>query len=415
VNFLQRHDTRRARQVVALVALAFLGGKLFIAANTYGTEDIRTWLGFAHGVAERGPVGVYGIDFTALNGTLYNHPPLIGYFLMLTNGLAELGLPLKVTLRAVSSAADVASALLVFEILRTRGSLGRATASAFAVAASPVLVLISGYHGNTDPIFLMLVLLGSFLLIDKQRAIAGGSVLALALGIKLVPIVVLPVVAAYLVRHRRDLLPRATGAFFLTFAVVWGPALFSDFHSVREHVLGYGGIPDRPWGLVNLANSFGRTGTASFLVDPGKYLVLMIASLIPAAMVWRKPTTAMPAVGLSLVIFLSLSPAFAVQYLAWAVAASYLLDFWLATVYNLLGGLVLYEIYDRWNGGLPWTEVAPGQVMTPSELTLLALLWAALLSVLARGSRAFRTGQAPPTSPEQPEFGGQVVSSGIPD
>jgi hypothetical protein len=88
---------------------------------------------------------------------------------------------------------------------------------------------------------------------------------------------------------------------------------------------------------------------------------------------------------MSLAALLILSPAFAVQYLAWVVAAAYLLDFWSAPLYNVLGGLLLFQIYDHWNGGLPWFEMAKGQLLTPSEVALAALVWASLTAALIRG------------------------------
>ena len=89
---------------------------------------------------------------------------------------------------------------------------------------------------------------------------------------------------------------------------------------------------------------------------------------------------------MSLVALLILSPAFGVQYLAWAVAAAFLLDFWSATLYNVLGGLLLYQVYDTWNGGLPWSEIARGQIFTPDQRDWAGLLWVVLIVVLVRGA-----------------------------
>ena len=378
-------NSERARLVVLLVGLAVFLTKLLISMGTYGTQDVTTWAGFAEGVSQRGPVGIYGINFGTLNGSLYNHPPLVGYFLEVVNRLSEWGVPLRETIRAVSSAADVFSGLLVFEILRRRGSLLRATISGVAVGASPVLFLISGYHGNTDPLFVMLVLLGSFLIIDKRMALLGGVALGLAIGIKLVPIVVLPTIAVYLVRHRRDLLVRAAAGFGVTFAVTWGPAILTQWDGLKRNVLGYAGINDRPWGLVRFADGLGWSWASQFMIGPGKFILVLLCALIPAALTWRWHRLAMESVAVSLVAFLILSPAFGVQYLAWAVAAAYLLDIWSATLYNILGGFLLYRIYDHWNGGLPWVEMAKGQHFTPYELVLAALLWAVLIAVLVRG------------------------------
>lgn len=253
--------------------------------------------------------------------------------------------------------------------------------------------MISGYHGNTDPLFVMLVFLGSFLIIDKRMALLGGVALGLAIGIKLVPIVVLPTIAVYLVRHHRDLLVRAGAGFGVTFVVTWSPAILNQWDGLERNVLGYAGINDRPWGLVRFADDLGWSWASQFLIGLGKYVVLLFCALIPAALTWQRPKLAMESVALSLVAFLILSPAFGVQYLAWAVAAAYLLDIWSATLYNFLGGLLLYQIYDHWNGGLPWVGMARGQLFTPYEIALAALLWTVLIAVLIRGAhRAISSG-----------------------
>jgi hypothetical protein len=392
-------NSKRARIGVLLIGFVAFLAKLLIAMGTYGTQDIYTWMGFAQGVAQRGPVGIYGIDFGSLNGTVYNHPPLVGYYLEVLNKLSQWDIPLRVTIRALSSAADVISAVLVFEILRRRTSLLRSTISGLAVAASPVLFLISGYHGQTDPLLVMLVLLGTFLIIDTRMAFLGGVALALAIGVKLTPIVVLPTIAVYLIRHHRDLLVRAAAGFGVTFAVTWGPAVLNEWDGLKRNVLGYTGINDRPWGLVRFADDLGWSWASQLMIGPGKYVVLLLCALIPAALSWQRPRLTMESVAMSLVAFLVLSPAFGVQYLSWVVAAAYLLDFWSATLYNILGGLLLFQVYDHWNGGLPWFHKAKGQLFTPSEVALAALVWASLTAVLIRGARSAISGGNGPLAP----------------
>ncbi len=382
-----------ARRVVLLIGLCAFLAKLLISMRTYGTQDIHTWAGFAQGVSQRGPVGIYGINFGRLNGTVYNHPPLVGYYLEVVNKLSQWGVPLRVTIRALASAADVISSLLVFEILRRRSSLLRSSISGLAVAASPVLFLISGYHGNTDPLFVMLVILGSFLIIDTRMAFAGGVALGLAIGVKLVPIVVLPTIAVYLVKHRRDLLVRAAAGFGTVFAVTWVPAILGEWDGLKRNVLGYSGINDRPWGLVGFADDLGWSWASQFMIGPGKYLVLLLCALIPATLAWRRPKLIMESVAMSMVAFLILSPAFGVQYLAWPVALAYLLDFWSATLYNVIGGFFLYQVYDHWNGDLPWFQMAKGQPLTTDQVALAAFLWAVLIAILIRGAhRAISNG-----------------------
>jgi len=119
----------RARLAVTAASAVALALKLVIAATTFGTEDVRTFGVFADGAMERGPVGVYSINFAA-QGLLYNHPPLIGFYL---DALSRVDLPLGFSLRAVSSLADMVSAVLVFELVQRRTTLRRGLAAGMLV------------------------------------------------------------------------------------------------------------------------------------------------------------------------------------------------------------------------------------------------------------------------------------------
>src|ERR1700712_5287911 len=135
--------TMRGRSVVLAVSGIALFLKVLLAFRTYGTSDIGRWEGFADGVRSAGPVGVYGLTFPDL---LYNHPPVIGYFLEVVNGVGHLGVGVGAAIRVAASCADVVSAVVVFELLRCRGTLQAATVSAVLVGISPVLFLVSGFH-----------------------------------------------------------------------------------------------------------------------------------------------------------------------------------------------------------------------------------------------------------------------------
>ena len=369
----------RGRRAVLLVAVLVLIPKLLLAWRTGGTGDIGTWETFAAGVKEKGPVGVYSIDFWRTSNRLYNHPPLAGWLLELMNGLSPHGLQLRFSLRAIASIADVGSALLTFEILRRRSPLPHAIAAGMLVGASPVLVLISGYHGNTDPLFVALVLLGAFLLVDKQMALMGGAALALALSIKIVPVVVLPTLAVYVVRYQRDLLRRTSLGFAVVFIVLWAAPLLTEWHAIVHHVIGYSGIASRQWGFVALAKRFHTVGLVNFLNGPGKDLCILLACAVPAAIVWRRPDYAVQGVCLALVMFLTLSPAFGVQYLAWALAAACILNLRMAALYSAVAALFLFLVYDHWNRGLPWTGISGGERLTAVEVNFGLAAWFVLV------------------------------------
>lgn len=370
----------RSRRLVLVVALITFSLKLVVAARTYGTNDIRHWTDFVNGVAERGPVGVYGIDFPR---SFYNHPPVIGYFLWLVDLARQHGVSIGFSIRSVASLTDVGSALLVLEILRRRRSLREATWAACLVGVSPVLFIISGFHGNTDPIFVFFTLLALYLLADRDHPLAGGLSMGIAIGIKIVPVVAVPTLLVLaLSRGRRDVL-RFGGGFAAAVAVTWLPALIAEGRAVKEHVLGYAGSGISQWGLIQIGHVFGDPGWANFLTDSGRFPIVLLCAAVPAALTWRRPEMVAEGIGLSLVSFLFLSPAFGCQYLVWAVAGAYLLNFGWATVYNLGAGLVLFKIYTRWAHGFPWYH-ADYWGLKGVELVGALLLWGCLgiLSVL---------------------------------
>ncbi len=383
----RRHLSRR-RWLVLGIAVLVLALKVVVAARTYGTNDIRHWTNFVNGVASRGPVGVYGIGF---DRSFYNHPPLIGYFLQFVDLARQHGFSIGFTIRSTASLADVGSALLVFEILRRRRSLREATWAAALVAASPVLFIISGFHGNTDPIFVLFTLLALYLLADRDKPLAAGLSMGIAIGIKIVPVVVIPVLLVLALSKGRPVLLKFGAGVVLAFGVTWLPALIAHGQVVRSNVLGYAGSGISQWGLIQIGHWFDDPGWADFLTEAGRFPVVLLCALGPAALVWRRPTMAAEALGLSMVSFLFLAPAFGCQYLVWAVAAAYLLNFGWATFYNLFAGLVLFKIYTRWAHGFPWDH-ANYWGLVGIELVGALLLWGCLGVLGVLGVRRILSG-----------------------
>ena len=374
-------DVRRARYVVLGVAAAALFFKVLMAFRTYGSGDISHWTDFSDGVRQAGPVGIYGLTWP---GSFYNHPPLIGYFLELVNGLEHLGIPLRATIRIASSLADVATALIVFELLRRRGTLRVAVWSGVLIGVSPVLFTVSGFHGNTDPIFTMLTVLSVLLLADRERPVLAGIAMGLALGVKIVPVVAVPALLVYAAMKGRRTFVRYAAGLGATFVITWGPAMAKQGGNVIRDVIGYDGSDLRQWGLVQIGHWFGDPWWSTFLIGPGRFVVLILCCVVPAYFVWRRPSVLAPAVGLSLVAFLMLSPAFGVQYTVWPVAGAYLIGFGSATLYNLSAGWMTFAIYNAWNGGLPWYRGHP-VAYTDNQVAIGLLAWVALVLLTVQG------------------------------
>ena len=159
-----------------------------MAATTLGTEDVRRWAEFAEGIADVGPWRVYGLAFE----TSYNHPPLTGAFLWLLGGLPDDLRTFAFVLRLPAIAANAVTPFLVFVLLH-RARPDVALPAAASIALSPALIAISGFHGNTDPVIVMLTLLSAYLLVDRRAAGWSGVVIAMAIGVKIVPVLAVPV------------------------------------------------------------------------------------------------------------------------------------------------------------------------------------------------------------------------------
>lgn len=392
-------QVKRGRLVVLVVSGIALILKVLVAFRTYGSSDIGRWQVFAQGVRSDGPVGVYGLNWP---GLLYNHPPVIGYLLEAVNAVGHLGVGVGAAIRVAASCADVVSAVVAFELLQRRGTLLTATTSGVLVAVSPVLFLVSGYHGNTDTIFTMLTMLSLWLLADRDRPVLAGSAMALALGVKIVPIVALPALLVFAATRGRRTFWRFAGAGAVVFVVTWGPALALQGRTVLAHVVFYTGSDLRQWGLVQIGHWFGDPWWSAFLAGPGRFAVLVLCCAVPAIAVWQHPDRLAPAIGLSLSAFLLLSPAFGVQYAAWPAAASYLIGLATATLYNLTAGIMLFLIYNRWAGGLPWTRTPThASRFLDNEVAIGIVAWFALLLVVGAGSwRLFARERADPAQSE---------------
>lgn len=133
-GLLPRANVRRGRSIVLVVALAATALKLWIAATTFGTNDVTSWIDFAKGVREFGWVDVYG---GREYFSQYNHPPMSGVLLVAVNWIADLGVAdVPFLIRVPASIADTVTALLVFELVRSERPVRQAAAAGVLVGIS---------------------------------------------------------------------------------------------------------------------------------------------------------------------------------------------------------------------------------------------------------------------------------------
>lgn len=378
----------RRRRLPVPTLLLFAAGtatafKLYLAITTSGTNDVVYWTEFAAGVEKYGPIGIYGETFQAP----YNHPPLAGWWLVLLNVAHDFGLDLPLLIRLPAILADLLTCWLVFRLLCERTSERVAGAAAAGLVCSPVLVVISGFHGNTDPVFVALTIAAFYLLARHDRPLLAGLCIGLAVSIKLVPVVAIPWLLVIALGKSRTALMRFVLGGGVVLVVLWVPVALTAWPEFSTNVLGYGGISLREWGIAELLEQAGYVQAELWLAARGSWAVA-VASLMPYV-VWamRRPHEQVVGLGMSLVTMLVLSPAFGMQYLSWALAAAYLVSVRSAWLYNVAASAFVLSVYSAWSGGgAPWSwEEARGMPFTVGQLMLMAVTWTCLVVVWVDG------------------------------
>ncbi|MFF2013413.1 glycosyltransferase family 39 protein [Streptomyces sp. NPDC058195] len=367
----------RARAVVLIAAAVGLLTRLLIAAHMRGPADVHIFRGFAQAVVRYGPIRIYEQPLPGL--PVYNHPPLAGWILLGLNEISELGIPFGTLIRAPASIADFFCALVVFEIVRRRASLGAAVACGIGVAASPVLIATSGYHGNTDAVAITFALLAAHLLADRKAPLAAGVAAALAISVKFIPVVVIPALFVVALRAGRPVLLRFAAGFTALFALVWGPVLVTVPENLRENVLEYAGGGYRLWGLVRFADLFGLPDSFITFIEGDGHFLFVLACV--AAGVWLarlRPAQLPVVVAVTMGLLLLLSTASALQYLTWPAAGLFVVGFWPGAAYSCLLGVTAVLGY-RGRSAVRWNETV---------LHFAEFGWLVLAAALAAGVRA---------------------------
>jgi hypothetical protein len=383
----------RAQRIVALVAAPIFVLELVLAKQTHGTYDVDIWKSFAASVRRVGPIDIYNLPLREAGLMVYNHPPLAGWWLVIVNWIDGLGVTHGVTIRAATSVAHMITIFLILALLRRRVPERTAILSAAAVAVSPVLVIISGFHGNNDPTVAMLTIASIYLLVDRRAPLLAGVAFSIAISVKIIPVIALPVllVAAWRLGRGRDLLRFALGG-LPVFVLFWVPVLIWARQGFFTNVLGYNGSGfPRQWGLYQLGVSSGvGQGVLDFYAGTGTYIVLALAALLPAWFIRRQPLRAPAALGLSMVIFLVLTPGWATQYGVYPAAAVFLVEFWSAAIVTAGSGLVYVTLYYQWRGNV--------QELWPKQVPILFVAWLSLVPALVMGLRTFLRRDDPTSS-----------------
>lgn len=326
-----------------------LGLRFFLALASIGCDDVKFWRIHGETIAAHGVAFAYQEPHP--RGMRYNHPPLPGYmaasaFKASAGSVHEFSLRMKV----LGLVAELLSATLVYRIWSRRRP-GLAALAFAGYGLSLPLILVSGYHCNTDCAMAGMTLLSVYLMQGKRRPFLSGLALAAALNIKLMPLVLIPAVLSQC-RSRRDLLHFGVG---LGLAIVpFAPFLLHNARDMYAKMITYNSEP-LDWGINAFLNYLGDAKpfapiTASLkprFLASGRYLIIMAITLLSAIAALRRRPFGYEMAALAWALFLILTPGYAVQYAVCVLPLLFVVDLRRAFVYSLCAGLLLLIVYAR--------------------------------------------------------------------
>ena len=347
--------------VVVSVAILAAFVKIGIALTTLGTNDVIAFYEFGKAIE------THGLIWTYQHSPLFNHPPLVGYFLPALTWLArqpfleQNGITFPFLLRLPGIVADFCVVLMLLSFVRQFSELRPPQWALILFAASPVSIMVSGFHGNTDPV-MVLFLVAAALLAVRDQPILSGLFLALSCQIKIVPALLLPLFLLFWLERGRWLSFTLSflGAAFLFCA----EPLLRAPHIFVSNVLSYGGF----WGIWGVTYCLRMTGLGdlhkvSFFnlsvvqnAIMASLKILVVAGILVLA--WRRrklpPAALFASIGYAWMIFFVFSPGVAAQYLVWLAPFVLLLSpsFYPALVVG--SSVFLLALYTISSGGFPW-------------------------------------------------------------
>jgi uncharacterized membrane protein len=341
---------------LALVAMTL---KLALAYNTIGTNDAVFFYGFAKVLNE------HGLQWTYEHSRYFNHPPLTAYFLRGIFTITEqpwcqdLGIHFPFLLRLPGIIADflVVLVLLQFRKIDIRIPIWALT----LFALSPVSIMVSGFHGNTDPVMIFFLVCAVWMCLRDQSTLAG-LFFALSCQIKIVPLLLLPAFVFYWWSQKQIRGFLITGA--ITTLVLWSEPLLNFPLLFAKNVLTYGSY----WGIWGITYLFRATGLPQFSrlsffdLEPAQTIIMTLLKLfVVSAALWiawqhriARGRAFVESLAYSWIVFFIFAPGVCPQYLIWFAPFILILSPTFYTAVTIASSAFLFAFYNITAGGLPW-------------------------------------------------------------
>jgi uncharacterized membrane protein YidH (DUF202 family) len=365
-----------------LIGLGLLGllARVVLAIRSIGSNDIMTWAVFGYSIRTSGIGYVYDTI------PLFNHPPLMGWMAALAHEISTgLHLRFDILFKLPAIAAECVGGLLIYRTWRSQKGPAYAALVFCLFCWNPVSMFVSAYHGNTDCLCAMLILL-SALLVDRGRPFLGGLALAGSINVKLIGLVMIPVLLSS-VRGWRNA-GRFLGALSLG-VIPFLPFVLFHWATFRSHVIGYRPISNY-WGITQFLTGLQQTPRwasvgprlVSNYTNLGVRLIL-VAPILLALANWNWTTrqrrwSARQMAAIVYSLFLVLTPGFGIQYTVYPVLVLFAASPARAVAYALAGGAYVVLVYFfLWTGTFPaFSDFNAAYPIAPQGLGYIA--WATL-------------------------------------
>jgi hypothetical protein len=331
------------------IGLGVLGliARFVLASISIGCDDADIWLQHARTIHEFGLR--YAFENYPTNGWHYNHPPFTGYWALFSGNMSDFDPEgFSRYMKAPGLIAEVLTASLLYRVWLPRRPESAPIAFA-AYACSLPMILVAGYHCNTEPLYAGLSLFAFYLMVERKQPFYAGLALAGALNIKLMPLFLIPPLFA-LCRSRRDAILLSAG---LALTIVpFAPFLITSGKEMYRNMVAYNSI-QMDWGLMAFLNHAISTPTIApyamklrdTAITMGRFWILGSVTLISAYAFWRRSAAGYELGALAWALFLVLTPGFGVQYAVSVVPLFFAVDIKRASLYSLTVGIMLFVIY----------------------------------------------------------------------
>lgn len=362
---------------MTVLAAVCVGAVLRVALYlvSRGSNDIENWASFGQLIREVGLHQAYERE------QLLNNPPIIALWGACASALSKmLNLPFPLIFKVPSVVADVGTVwLLGTSFDHARSSAGfRAWVYALSVPA----ILITSFHGNTDAICVFFVVLSLVLLRQPRQSFLGGVVLALAINVKIIPLILVPVLVATLPELRARV--RFIGGVLLgCVPLLVAVGLFGE--PFVRNVFRYRSLLE-PWG-INLLLMHSAAATDLYRKMGGSVIIAMIV-VLAVYQLFRKSFKLEEVTTLAICIFLVFAPGFGIQYLIYAAPLLLLVSTRIAVWYHLCAGGMALACYGSFlSSWYPLGSYHTGPF--PSSVALVGgLAWVSLVLFLYCNLRA---------------------------